>query len=96
MQVVDFEQMLKLSMNLLIYPMVKTFSYRHYWPYIKIRLLKFLSFVEIIYRAVFSCKELTFDCFCFAFAFQKVYSQNDETGVLEVLEIKTFFAAQPW
>ena len=25
-----------------------------------------------------------------------MYSQNDETGVLEVLEIIFFFAAQPW
>ena len=25
-----------------------------------------------------------------------MYSQNDETGVLEVLETKVFFAAQPW
>ena len=27
---------------------------------------------------------------------KKMYSQNDETGVLEVLEINFFFAAQPW
>ena len=26
----------------------------------------------------------------------KIYSQNDATGVLEVLENKIFFAAQPW
>ena len=26
----------------------------------------------------------------------KMYSQNDETGVLEFLESKIFFAAQPW
>ena len=25
-----------------------------------------------------------------------MYSQNNETGVLEVLEIKILFAAQPW
>ena len=25
-----------------------------------------------------------------------MYPQNNKTGVLEVLEIKTFFAAQPW
>ena len=25
-----------------------------------------------------------------------MYSQNYENGILEVLEIKTFFAAQPW
>ena len=25
-----------------------------------------------------------------------MYSQNDKTGVLEVLEIKIFFTAQPW
>ena len=25
-----------------------------------------------------------------------MYSQNDETGALEALEIKFFFAAQPW
>ena len=25
-----------------------------------------------------------------------MYSQNDETGVLEVLEIKMFFTAQAW
>ena len=28
--------------------------------------------------------------------FKMMYSQNDETGVLEVLQIKIFFAAQPW
>ena len=26
----------------------------------------------------------------------KMYSQNDETGVLEVVENKIFFSAQPW
>ena len=26
----------------------------------------------------------------------KMYLQNDETGVLEILESKIFFAAQPW
>ena len=25
-----------------------------------------------------------------------VYSHNDESGVVQVLEIKIFFAAQPW
>ena len=25
-----------------------------------------------------------------------MYSQNDKNGVLEVVEIKTFFAIQPW
>ena len=31
------------------------------------------------------------------FMFLKMmYSQNDETGALEVLVIKIFFAAQPW
>ena len=28
--------------------------------------------------------------------FFDAYSQNDETGVLEVLEIKFFFPDQPW
>ena len=28
--------------------------------------------------------------------FKKMYSQNGETGILEVLENKIFFAAQPW
>ena len=26
----------------------------------------------------------------------KMYSQNDKTGVLVVIESKIFFAAQPW
>ena len=25
-----------------------------------------------------------------------IYSQSDERGILDVLEIKIFFAAQPW
>ena len=28
--------------------------------------------------------------------FKKIYSQNDETGTLEVLENKIFFTAQAW
>ena len=31
----------------------------------------------------------------FVFSKKKMYSQNDETGVLEALESKIFFAAQP-
>ena len=30
------------------------------------------------------------------FFFFDAFSQNDETGVLEVLEIKFFFPDQPW
>ena len=41
--VVCFEQMLKLSVNLLIFWVVNTFSWRHYWPSIKTQLLKFPS-----------------------------------------------------
>ena len=46
------------------------------------------------------CIQLTIEPFCFSFLslffMEIMYSQNYENGILEVLEIKTFFAAQPW
>ena len=74
-------------------------SQHHYRPYIMIRLLKFSPPCRDNLQGCISLKEikhglLMFFLLIFIF-FKKMYSQNDEIGVLEVLEIKIFFASQP-
>ena len=97
--VVCFEQMLKLSVNLLIFRVVNTFSWRHYWPSIKTRLLKFPSACRNNLQRCIFVKEINhwlLVLFLPMFIFcKRMYSQNDETGILEVLEIFFFFATQP-
>ena len=97
--VVCFEQMLKLSVNLLIFWVVNTFSWRHYWPSIKTQLLKFPSACRNNLQRCIFVKEINhwlLVLFLPMFIFcKRIYSQNDETGILEVLEIFFFFATQP-
>ena len=91
--------MLKLSVNLLIFRVVNTFSWRHYWPSIKTRLLKFPSACRNNLQRCIFVKEINhwlLVLFLPMFIFcKRMYSQNDETGILEVLEIFFFFATQP-
>ena len=74
----------------------------YYWPQIKTRLIKSPppSLVQITCRAKFFHKEFTTDCSCFPslilFFGKLMYPQNDKLSILEVLEVKAFFAVQPW
>ena len=58
----------------------------------------FLPLAGLIYWAVFFWKELNIDSLCFFFPIfiflEMIYSQNDETSILEVLETIFFFTAQ--
>ena len=90
---VGFEQMLKLSMNLLILSMVNAFSQRHYWPSFKARLLKFPSPCRNDLRGCIFLKEtnhwmLVF--FLLILLFKKDVFSN-KASILEFLDIKAFF-----
>ena len=86
--------MLKLSRNLLISPMANSFSYSHFWPSLEMRLLKFSStcgnnLQGWIFLREINHRLLVFFLPMFIFC-QNMYFQNDETDVLEVLEIIFF------
>ena len=89
---IGFEQMVKLSINLLIFSMGKAFLYRHYWPWIKLPTPYQVNLQHCIFLN--GINHWLFVFFLPMLIFLKVmHSQNDETGILEVLEIK--FSSKP-
>ena len=97
-----FEQMLKPSINNLIFQMVNTFSKHRYWPWIKTWLIRFpspcrVNWLRYNFLTWINCWLFVLSLPMFIFFWKWcILRMMKEKGVREVLENKIFFAAQPW
>ena len=78
-----FQQMLKPSINNLIFQMVNTFSKHRYWPWIKTWLIRFPSPCRVNWLRYNFLKEINCWLFVlslpmFIFFLKMIYSKNDE------------------